>query len=96
MWTGHPPKFDNLQVFGCVAYAHQKQGKLDARAKKCMFIGYPEGVKGYKLWYEDGGSSKCFISRDVVFKESEYYWAKATQKGSGEDGMGSDHCRERA
>ena len=53
MWTGHPPKFDNLRVFGCVAYAHQKQGKLDPRAKKCMFIGYPEGVKGYKLWYED-------------------------------------------
>ncbi|KAL5544596.1 hypothetical protein UlMin_008380 [Ulmus minor] len=62
MWTSHPPKFDNLRVFGCVTYAHQKQGKLDARAKKCMFIGYPEGVKGYKLWYEDGGSSKCFIS----------------------------------
>ncbi|KAL5547642.1 hypothetical protein UlMin_002873 [Ulmus minor] len=20
MWTGHPPKFDNLRVFGCVAY----------------------------------------------------------------------------
>ena len=73
VWTGHPPKFDNLQVFGCVAYAHQKQGKLDARAKKCMFVGYPEGVKGYKLWYKDGGSSKCFISRDVVFRESEYY-----------------------
>ncbi|KAL5555285.1 hypothetical protein UlMin_037521 [Ulmus minor] len=24
VWTGHPPKFDNLRVFGCVAYAHQK------------------------------------------------------------------------
>ena len=30
-----------------MAYAHQKQGKLDARAKKCMFVGYPEGIKGY-------------------------------------------------
>ncbi|KAL5562397.1 hypothetical protein UlMin_032144 [Ulmus minor] len=49
VWIGHPPKFDNLRVFGCVAYAHQKQGKLDPRAKKCMFVGYPEGVKGYKL-----------------------------------------------
>ncbi|KAL5540237.1 hypothetical protein UlMin_044477 [Ulmus minor] len=85
VWTGHPPKFDNLRVFGCVAYAHQKQGKLDARAKKCMFVGYPEGVKGYKLCNEEGGSSKCIISRDVVFKETEYYWAKATQKESRED-----------
>ena len=78
MWTGHPPSFDNLRVFGCVAYAHQKQGKLDARAKKCMFIGYPDGVKGYKLWYEDGGSSKCILSRDVVFRETEYYMTKET------------------
>ncbi|KAL5557135.1 hypothetical protein UlMin_039371 [Ulmus minor] len=96
VWTGHPPKFDNLRVFGCVAYAHQKQGKLDARAKKCMFVGYPEGVKGYKLWNEEGGSSKCIISRDVVFRETEYYWAKATQKESGEDDMGRNHGRERA
>ena len=24
VWTSHPPKFNNLRVFGCVAYAHQK------------------------------------------------------------------------
>ena len=24
VWTGHLPKFNNLRVFGCVAYAHQK------------------------------------------------------------------------
>ena len=22
VWISHPPKFDNLWVFGCVAYAH--------------------------------------------------------------------------
>ena len=56
-----------------MAYAHQKQGKLDARAKKCMFVSYPEGVKGYKLWNEENGFSKCIISQDVVFRETEYY-----------------------
>ena len=24
VWTGHPPKFENLRVFGCMAYAYQK------------------------------------------------------------------------
>jgi len=38
---------------------------------KCVFIGYPEGVKGYKLWkLESGGGSKVLISRDVTFDET--------------------------
>lgn len=36
------------------------------------FLGYPEGVKGYKLWCIEPGSEKCMISRDVVFKEEEF------------------------
>ena len=48
-WSGEPPDYSRLKVFGSLAYAHVKQGKLDARAVKCVFIGYPEGVKGYKL-----------------------------------------------
>ena len=49
MWSGHKPSLDHLRVFGCTAYPHIKQGKLDPRAKRCLFIGYPNGVKGYKL-----------------------------------------------
>ena len=48
-WSGEPPDYSRLKVFGSLAFAHVKQGKLDARAVKCVFIGYPEGVKGYKL-----------------------------------------------
>ncbi|KAA0066172.1 putative polyprotein [Cucumis melo var. makuwa] len=32
----------------CTTYVHTKQSKVEPRAIKCMFIGYPEGVKGYK------------------------------------------------
>ena len=32
----------------------------------------------------------------MVFRETEYYWAKATQKESGEDDMGNNHGREQA
>jgi len=49
-WSGEPSNYSKLKLFGLLAFAHVKQGKLAARAVKCMFIGNPEGVKGYKLW----------------------------------------------
>ncbi|KAA0060051.1 retrotransposon ty1-copia subclass [Cucumis melo var. makuwa] len=39
------PSLDHLRVFGCLAYAQVKDGKLNKTALKCMFIGYPQGVK---------------------------------------------------
>ena len=69
MWSGVSPNYSNLRVFGCMAYAHVSQGKLEPWAKRCMFVGYPIGVKGYKLWYSDGSVSKSLINKDVVFKE---------------------------
>ena len=69
MWSGTAPKYDHLRVFGYVAYAHKRQGKLDHRERKCMFIGYPPRVKGYKLCCPEGNGFRCFISRDVVFRE---------------------------
>ena len=53
VWNGVPPDYSHVRVFGCVAYAHISQEKLEPRAKKCMFMGYPSGVKGYKLWYNE-------------------------------------------
>lgn len=73
IWSGVASNFKNIKVFGCVAYAYISQGKLEPRARKCMFVGYPDGVKGYKLWYLDGNVSKMIISRDVVFRESKMY-----------------------
>ncbi|KAH9679839.1 hypothetical protein KPL71_026297 [Citrus sinensis] len=69
VWSGKPPDLSNLRVFGCLAYAHINQGKLEPKAVKVYFIGYPEGVKGYKIWCIDGKPSRTLISRDVVFDE---------------------------
>jgi len=50
VWSGKPADYSSLKVFGALAYAHIKQDKLEPRALICVFIGFPEGVKGYKLW----------------------------------------------
>lgn len=67
------PKLDHMRTFGCAAYAHTKQDKLDPRA----ILGYPSGVKGYKLWSLEKGDNKVFISRDVLFNESLMPWKES-------------------
>ena len=69
VWSGKPPDLSNLKVFGCPAYAHIRQGKLELRAVKGYFMGYPEGSKGYKIWSINGKPTRTFISRDVIFYE---------------------------
>ncbi|KAL0361470.1 UNVERIFIED_CONTAM: hypothetical protein Sradi_3831500, partial [Sesamum radiatum] len=60
-----------LRVFGCSAFALQNGDKLDPRAQKCVFIGYPNGVKGYRLWVRSQPGIKVITSRDVTFNELE-------------------------
>ncbi|KAL0439031.1 UNVERIFIED_CONTAM: Retrovirus-related Pol polyprotein from transposon TNT 1-94 [Sesamum latifolium] len=50
VWTDSDIDLSSLRIFGCSAFALQSGDKLDPRAKKCVFIGYPNGVKGYRLW----------------------------------------------
>lgn len=83
-WSGHPPNLENLRVFGYVAYAHINQGKLEPRALKCMFLGYPERVKGYRLWCLENGQPKIIISRDVIFREAKMYHPKDKKQENNE------------
>lgn len=56
-----------MRKFGSVAYVHQDQGKLKPRALKGIFLGYPTGTNGYKVWLLD--EEKCVVSRNVIFHE---------------------------
>ena len=59
-----------MKVFGCVAYAHipdQLRKKLDNKGEKCIFIGYSEESKAYKLY--NPSTKKFIMSRDVHFIE---------------------------
>ncbi|KAK0586137.1 hypothetical protein LWI29_001641 [Acer saccharum] len=70
IWIGRPPSLKHLRVFGCAAYAHQYEGKLEPRSLKGVFLGYLLGVKGYRVWLKDQKGFKVIISRDVIFDES--------------------------
>ncbi|KAH9697414.1 hypothetical protein KPL71_023600 [Citrus sinensis] len=76
LWSGKPPDLSNLRIFGCPAYAHIKQGKLEPRAVKGYFLGYPEGIKGYKIWILNGKPSRILISKDVTFDEEQMLQSK--------------------
>ncbi|WVZ13024.1 hypothetical protein V8G54_017554 [Vigna mungo] len=69
VWSGRPADYSHLRVFSSLAFAHVRGDKLDSRAAKCIFLGYAEGVKGYRLWRLDS-PSKLIISRDVIFDET--------------------------
>lgn len=70
IWTGRVPNVRYFQIFGTKAFIlnkEQNKDKFSSRSKECMFIGYSEESKAYRLW--DGNEKKVLVSRDVVFTE---------------------------
>jgi hypothetical protein len=69
-WSGRRPNVSHLRVFGCKAFAHvldEKRTKLESKSMPCVFLGYYEGTKAYRLMCV---KTKIIIkSRDVVFIE---------------------------
>ncbi|KAG6470766.1 hypothetical protein ZIOFF_071844 [Zingiber officinale] len=64
------PNVKYLRVFGSICYVHvsdSQRSKLDAKAIKCIFVGYDEQRKGWRCM--DPMTNKCVVSRDVIFDE---------------------------
>lgn len=74
LWSGTKPNLSHLRPFGCTAFALNNAGKLNSRALKCVMLGYPEGIKGYKLLVIQPGGYRVMTSRDVKFNENEFYF----------------------
>ena len=74
MWHGHLPAIKHFRIFCSTCYAlilEQQRHKLGARSRKCIFGGYSNTSKAYRLYDED--NMKFIISRDVIFLEFEKY-----------------------
>ena len=63
-----------LKTFGCEAFSHidsEIRTKLEAKSKKCVFVGYGINEFGYRLW--DFENHKILRIRDVIFNEKVLY-----------------------
>ena len=50
IWNEREVSLNHLKVFGCVSYVRiesNNRSKLDAKARKCFFIGYENEQFGY-------------------------------------------------
>jgi len=52
VWIGKKLSLKHLRVYDCDAYENvpkENKSKIDNKAKKCIFTGYNDGLKFYKL-----------------------------------------------
>ncbi|XP_010470454.1 PREDICTED: uncharacterized protein LOC104750360 [Camelina sativa] len=76
---GCKPVYDQLRVFGSACYTHRMsrdKDKFGERSRRCMFVGYPFGKKGWKVY--DLERNEFIISRDMVFNEDVFPYDQAS------------------
>jgi hypothetical protein len=67
-WTGRKLNVFHLRVFGYKTFVHipnEKRSKLESKSMPCVFLGYCEGTKTYRLMCVE--TKRIIKSRDVVF-----------------------------
>ena len=80
VWSGKKVNLSHLKFFGCASYVHDEcdtQSKLDAKSRKCFFIGYRDEAFDYRFW--DDQNRKMIRSQNVIFNECVTYkdWSSA-------------------
>ncbi|KAJ4768963.1 Retroelement pol polyprotein-like [Rhynchospora pubera] len=99
------PSYEHVRVFGCLCHVSHRttvSDKFESRSRKCVFVGYPFGKKGWRVYDMETGN--FIVSRDVIFDEdifpfAEIDKAKATDSVSGNvikelSGVNEEHVAE--
>lgn len=71
LWSNKKPVLAMMRVFGCTAMVHipkEKRKKLDDKSSECIFVGYSDESKAYRLYSKQNGN--IIVSRDVIFLEA--------------------------
>jgi hypothetical protein len=80
-WIGKMVNYSFLKTFSCESFVHidkENRKKLEAKSKKCTFIGYGVNDFVYRLW--DYENNKIIRSRDVIFNEKVMYKDQLQEK----------------
>lgn len=68
----HKPDYTYLKIFGCLSYPHLRpfnSHKIQFRSSPCVFLGYSPRHKEYQCLHSSG---KIYISRHVIFYETQF------------------------
>lgn len=74
LWYNKQMDFDYFKVFGSVVYVHipkQKRQKFDKKAEKCLFVGYSETTKGFRVY--NPNKKTVTVQRDVIVDINELH-----------------------
>ena len=72
-WSGHNIDVTHFGIFGSKAWARiptKKRKALQTQIQECLYVGYSEDSKGYKLI--NLITNKNFIERSVHFQEDPW------------------------
>jgi hypothetical protein len=70
-WTKIKPYVSHFRVFGSIAWAHipdEKMKALQPKSEKCIFVGYSEDLKVYRLLQPH--CNENIVRRHVIFYEN--------------------------
>ncbi|KAB5537970.1 hypothetical protein DKX38_015503 [Salix brachista] len=79
VWSRREANLSHLKTFGCLTYVlvdSNARNKLEAKSRKCYFIGYRDKAFGYRFWDDQG--RKIIRSRNVIFNEKIIYKNKTS------------------
>jgi Reverse transcriptase (RNA-dependent DNA polymerase) len=79
LWHHKKPDILHLWVWGCTAYVHiqkDKQTGIGSHMEKCIFVGYPQGYKGWTFY--NPTTKRTIISEWAEFDEWYFPGLKQT------------------